>query len=121
MQNRRSGEAPLQSRGIVGTGMKLTKVLAPKCFSGHVESEEAFGTEHRHNALTVGRGSGIAMGRFGMAFQTRYRFVAEFVPKNFAGCFIEGKQPPLVRLFLGVGIAAAIKSNFLVGFGAWLD
>ena len=60
------------------------------------------------------------MAGFRVALYARHRLVTEFVPKNFAGEFVEAEQAPLVRLFLGVGIAAPVKPDFQVWLGARL-
>src|SRR6187200_3140080 len=52
------------------------------------------------------------MRRLGVPFYARHAFVSGFVPKDFAGHFVEAEQAPLMRLFLGVGDPTAVQSHF---------
>lgn len=112
VQHRRRGEAPLQGRRIPRAGVHLPEIATPKLFALHVEAEQTLRAEDRHDAATVGRRSGVAMGRLGVPLLTRHRLMAGLVPKNFSRGFVETEQPPFVLFLFRVGRAAAVVADF---------
>ena len=121
VQNGRARETPLKSVVVVGAGVHFAEVIVPKQNTVHVKAEEAFRAKNGDDARAIRCWRRIAMGSFGVSLDARDSFIAEPVPEEFPGVFIETEQTPLVRFLFLVGCAVAIDADFEVGLSARFD
>lgn len=121
VEDRRTGEAPLESVVVVRAGVHFAEVLVPLQIAVHVEAEETFGAEDGDNSFAICSRRRIAVGRFGVAFDAGNGFEFEFIPYRLAAVFIEAEQTPLVPLFFVIGFARAVDANLEIGFAAGFD
>ena len=102
----------MRARHLVIARVHRAVVFLPNDRAFHVEAEQSLRTEDRDDMLAVGRRSGIAMARLGVAFHAWNSFVPKLVPNHLAGDFVERDQTPLVSHPVVGRIDVAVETDF---------